>query len=501
VTVALADYFHRSAVAAAQVLDGYDEDLIAERLDAVPVAIVIDDLALEREEGRDLLDLTVRLLARLYPSLTIVASRAADPWRHLALSINPAIDLDQHEPSAAIVIGTPPPRVPVAPIQFFAGSDGWHARFSTRDAQPVGTTANPLGPGAAACVAAANLFRHVFLTDAAHDDDLVFCTRTMQRGDGGKGGVAMRPAGTTVLVGAGAIGNGALWAMGRIPDGGGTVVVDSEVVELSNLQRYVLAVRDDEGRLKTDIACAHLPAGSGRGIPLAWATFTAEQGHNWEHVLAAVDSAAARHAVQASLPKWVANGWTQPGDLGVSVHPWTGSGACVSCLYLPAGPLPDEDDLIADALGLSRERDGLEIRTLLDSGAPPPREFLARVAASLGQPLDRLRAFESRPLRDLYVHGVCGGSVLPLSRIGTPAQPVHVPLAHQSALAGVLLAARLASWSDTPIATTLVTRLNVLRRVPAHATQPAQKDPRGLCICQDPDYQRSWREKWVEQRP
>lgn len=494
--MALADYFHRSAVAAAQVLNGYDEDAIAERLDSVPVAIVIDDVVLERQEGREIFDLSVRLLARLYPSLTIVASRDADPWRDLALAINPAIALDRDEPSSAIVIGRPPRGAPFAPVELFVGSAGWHARFSTRNPQPVGSSTNPLGPGAAACFGAANLFRHLFVHDATHDDELVFCTRTMQRGYGGEGGPVRCPPGTTVLAGAGAIGNGALWAIGRIPAAGETLVVDPEAVELGNLQRYVLTVRGDEGLLKRDVALRNLPPGVVRGIPLTWAAFTAEYGHDWERVLVAVDNAAARHAVQASLPEWVANAWTQPGDLGVSVHPWTTGGACVSCLYLPAGQLPDEDDLVADALGLSRDHHGLEIRTLLHSGAPPPTEFLARVASSLGLPLDRLQAFENRPLRDLYVHGICGGAVLPLSRLGRPPQAVHVPLAHQSALAGILLAARLASKSDEAAATTLGTRLDVLHPVPPHPTHPLQKDSRGLCICQDSDYQHVWRDKW-----
>lgn len=495
--MALADYFRRSAVAAAQVLEGYDEEAIAEGLESAPIAIVIDDLSLDRVEGRHALDLSVRLLARLYPSLTVVGSRAADPWRDLALAINPVIELDRLEPSSAIVIGVPPPGAPIAPFQLFIGSDGWHARLSTRTPQPVGGSTNPLGAGAAACFGAANLFRHVFFDNAECDEELVFCTRTMERGYGGDGGPARCSAGPTVLAGAGAIGNGAIWAIGRIPEAGETVVIDPQVVELGNLQRYVLTVRTDEGRLKTDVAVKHLPLDPARGIPLTWAAFAAEHGHDWERVLVAVDSAEARLAVQASLPEWLANAWTQPGDLGVSVHPWTDAGACVSCLYLPAGPLPDEDDLVADALGLARERDRLEIRTLLDSGAPPSAAFLARVASSLGMPLDRLQAFGNRPLRDLYVHGICGGAVLPLSRLDRPVQAVHVPLAHQSALAGVLLAARLASQTEVAASTTLVTRLDVLRPVSPRPTQPAQKNLRGLCICQDADYQRVWRDKWV----
>ena len=56
-------------------------------------------------------------------------------------------------------------------------------------------------------------------------------------------------------------------------------------------------------------------------------------------------------------------------------------------------------------------------------------------------PLAKLLPFEGRPLRTLYTEGFCGGAVIPLGDPERPANDVHVPLAHQSALAGVLLAA------------------------------------------------------------
>jgi hypothetical protein len=84
-----------------------------------------------------------------------------------------------------------------------------------------------------------------------------------------------------------------------------------------------------------------------------------------------------------------------------------------------------------------------------------------------------------------------------LNRIGRPNQDVHVPIAHQSALAGVLLGARLVARAIGQVPdTTEVTRIDVLRPLAAYLTQPMQKDARGICICQDKVYQDTWRAKY-----
>ena len=155
-------------------------------------------------------------------------------------------------------------------------------------------------------------------------------------------------------------------------------------------------------------------------------------------LLLALDSAKDRRAAQASLPRRIANAWTQPGDLGVSRHDFL-AGACVNCLYLPDGQSRNEDEIIAESFGVSDRL--MEVRVLLQTNEGVPKNLLEAIAAARDIPLEKLDPFEGRPLRDLYTEGFCGGAVIPLGQIGTPANDVHVPLAHQSALAGVLLAA------------------------------------------------------------
>lgn len=495
----LADYFSRSALAAAQVLDGFDADQFRSHLAATPVGVSMGTL---NGEAASLADLTVRLLARLYPKLHIHACSADDRERLVALasSINPNLEIVT-EAELGIVIGDGTPYVK----SIFAGSNGWHAMASAASPLPTGQTSNPIGAGVAACLAAAALFRRVFLHE---DEEIVerdlrfdaYLGEPVASADLPNPEVPDELGGEAVLAGAGAIGNGALWALARAPTRGVVHVVDHEPIELSNLQRYVLATRQDEHEVKVAVVTRESERLALRPYQRDLATFLAENGYRWPLMLLALDSADDRVAAQASLPGWIANAWTQPGDLGVSSHSaFGGDGACVGCHYLPMGKVKNEDELVAETLAVPHLL--MDVRTLLHTGRPLERPLLEAVAQGIGRPLDALLAFEGRPIRELYVEGFCGGAVIPLGEAGPlapGARDVHVPLAHQSALAGVLLAAALLRHAIAgPPGVTRVTRLNVLRPVGGHLTQPARARRDGRCLCDDADFRAAYVDKYV----
>lgn len=498
--MALADYYARTAAAASQVLTGFDEETFRDTLSDTRLGIAFGPDVVSSGEGRALLDLLVRLASRLYPAVTLSPAGGAEELAHdlaaLARDINPAIDIDTGEPAVTVAVGPSAP--PTTDAVIYAGSDGWDGHVSTQHPCPVGTTSNPFGAGAAACLALANVFRMVFLGANAPSDQ----NATLSVLDRAAAPSASQPPadtvdlGEVVLVGAGAIGNSALWALGRTDATGRIHIVDHERVDLSNLQRYVLASRTDEGAVKADMGARHLPESlRPEPHPDTWAAFVDGAGYIWPRVLVALDSAAHRRAVQATLPKWIANAWTQPGDLGLSIHPTLHSGACLACLYLPSGPVPSEDTLIAQVLGIPDRL--MQIRELLFSGAGTPQDLLDSAATALSLPLDRLLPFEGKPLRTLYTEGVCGGAVIPLDRVNGPAQEMHVPLAHQSALAGILLAGALvgAAAGRDPEATA-VTRLDLMRPLADYLTQPAQKEGNGRCICEDGDFMAAYSAKY-----
>ena len=103
-----------------------------------------------------------------------------------------------------------------------------------------------------------------------------------------------------------------------------------------------------------------------------------------------------------------------------------------------------------------------------------------------------------RPIRELWVEGVCGGGIVPLGEAGQVPRELQVPLAFQSALAGVLLAAE--TVRDVLTAgvqrRTLVRRLDVLRPLGDPSPQPALKAGTGNCICEDRDFIAAYQAKY-----
>jgi hypothetical protein len=488
--MALADYFHRSAVAAAQVLAGFDEDSLADRLTSTTVEVCVGEPS--TKDVVSTLDMVVRLLARFYPTLSFSGeSNHVAHYAKLAREINPNIEIVNDHADYGISVGTNPYPRCTQPV--FAGSKGWDALTSfERPFRSADETSNPFGSGAAACLAVGEVFRQVFGVGDEPSGDVVLSTLDLASEPSAEN-VPLERAdiGQSVLVGVGAIGNAIVWALGRTSLRGTLHLVDHQQVELSNVQRYVLCGRSDENQSKVNLAARFL---QGELLSVThemdWAHFVEAEGHRWSRVLVALDSAQGRRDVQASLPQWIANAWTQPGDLGVSVHPWTKDGACLACLYLPVGPTAGEDRLIGDALGLNSDIELLNVRRLLHNNAPLPPELFDQVSAYLGVSVQELSAFSDRPLRTLYVEGLCGGALLPLNRIGQPTQELHVPIAHQSALAGILLASRLAAKTmGRDEDATRITRIDVLRTLGTHLSQPMQKDARGICICQDRTYE------------
>ena len=496
--MALADYFPRDAVAISQVLQGFEIDAFTERLKGIGVTISFGEEAATSRDGRDLLDLSVRLAARLYPRLTFATvpagDRITDELMELSSSINPNIELSRTDTSdVALAVGMDAPAVDSPTV--YAGCDGWVALVGTDGPFSINNLGNPFGAGFASCLAAANLFRFLFLPDGEESLDVDFSFPP--DADSYPSIQATALSDPLVLVGVGAVGNSAAWALARVPLSGQIYLVDPEDVELGNLQRYILGKRNDEGAIKVELVEAVF-RDTLRALPFhgTWASFVENKGYQWERVLVALDSARDRRAVQGSLPCWIANAWTQNGDLGVSTHSFLGPDACLACLYLPTEKSTSEDQIIAEGLKVPQLQD--RIRILLGSGSGTERDVCEAIAAAWDIPISKLEHYIGRPIRELWVQGICGGGIIPLGDIGTTPREQQVPLTFQSALAGLLLAGE--TMRDVLNAgahrKTLVRRLDVMRPIGEPSMQPSLKAGTGNCICEDPDFVAAYRNKY-----
>jgi hypothetical protein len=497
--MALAPYFDKIALGAAQRLRQYSYEEFKTVLSAVNVGVAFDVSAARSPEGRVILELCVNLLARLYPVLTLrpVGGHTddfGDRLAQLARSINPGIELaeaSEDSPRAWIVIGGT--AIESGNPKICVSSDGWNAIVSETPISP-GASALPFGAAAAACLGAANVFRVVFakqLSNAALDRAQTFSLfdgRPHAAGEAIRGSITFVD---TALVGAGAIGNAALWSLARCPSLEGELhVVDGESTDISNVQRYVLAGMADATIPKIALAERAFEGQNLRLVPHAqtWEALSAAQAGRtpWSLVGVAVDSAAARIAVQSSLPKRIVNAWTQLGEAAVSRHRRFGIDACLACLYYPKAKGRNEAEIIAEEIGLPDA--ARDIANMLVLELPLTGEFLGRIAAANAIDVAALLPFAGKRLEVFRHEVVCGGALL--KGRDSDVTRMEVPMAFQSALAGVMLAAELvlenAGARDSFDRRNAVTRLDLLRPIPAETT--FAEAPYVACICTDPDY-------------
>lgn len=510
--MAFADYSERVEQSAAQLLAGYDAVDFRARLVAARVAIAVDGSAAATTEGRASADLLVRLLARLFPSLGLVALEGggyADELRSLAIAINPNLETfgDLDENCHVLVVGAT-----VAPMgqPVYIGSDGWIARLSRKAPVSSANTSVPFGAGAAACLGAANVFRAVFsdhLENGGPDHSVTVSMLNFETGARATNADLPTGAhfGTVQLVGAGAIGQAAVWALARVGGLAGHLdVVDPERTEITNLQRYVLTTREDDDARKTRIAAAQFPGAGAITVAqhcATWADYVASRGsHDFDLVATALDSARARVEVQGALPRRIVNAWTQPGDCGVSRHSFLGQDACLACLYLPSGTRRNEDEILAEELGMPER--SKEIATMLETGRPVDIDFLRDVAARRSMNLELLKPLLGVHLRDFRQRAVCGGMLV--SATDAANTPIEVPMAFQSALAGVMMAAEIvatqvmerkgapATKSAVDLMRPFAKRLNV--------AVLKNRDGEAHCICEDADFQRAYARKYPHEQ-
>ena len=464
---------------------------------------LLEDVVLEvvvTDEQPEAADLMVSLASRLYPRIVITGDRAqVQKLETTAHEINPEIELGRGEGNTlSVAVGRPlSDGISIGVSGGVIGS----SIASEADGHPV-------AQGAAACVVMGQAFARVFAKALPGPVGLPERWGLLPEEL-----VEVRPAVDLSLIGAGALGQAFLWALRRSVSQGKIVVVDHEVVALSNLQRYVLSSMNDVDRPKVEVAHGFLQGAGIRCDPIArrWEDVFAEEGHcRVGLTVLALDSAADRVTVQAGLPRVIVNGWTQQTDVGVSVHDSFGAGPCVSCLYPPTrGAHPYER--IAQALNLNAYKvlayveSGTPISEPLDPNhvaafaAPPaPKVIPSDIAAvsllsdlAARVPEEVLIRWSGSTVSQLYSEGFCGGALLQYAADATAVG--HVPLAHQSALGGMMMMASvLKQVAGVPQPTE--TRIDLLGPGVPFDPPVARRES---CLCADEIYRDHFIEKWA----
>lgn len=485
-------FFNRVYAAAGGVLSLSAESL-ERQLGAISIGVALDTEWEGNPNAEWTAELIVNLCARLYGELSLIGPPT---WRaraeSLARAINPNVSISSTSPTITLIVGNQL----VHGETLYARADGWVARVSSGPIGGIPAAPNPVAAGAAASLAVAELFRRTF---QAHVPKVPFKDISISLLDFTEAGginesLTAAAIGSVGLVGLGAVGNGAVWCLSKLQKLTGSIeLIDGQAIDESNLQRYVLALDAHIAALKTHLASEAL---SSTGVHLIQRTMSFEEAADLglpDTLAVSVDNVPTRRAVQAMLPRLAINGWTSERGLGASWHYFAESGPCLACEYQPRGRGRSQTQLVSDAFGIVHER----VAHLWVNQEGLSSLDLETATQHLKLPRGALRQWLNQPIQKFYTDVMCGQVALDLSGVG---RLEAVPLAHQSALAGILMAAELIRRTDPRLAARssanpMVVWDDVLHIAPKIWTQV--RAARAHCICSDEAYRRRYREKWL----
>jgi hypothetical protein len=496
--MALAPFFFRTYMAVgahAGITRGELEMILSKRV----VHVAVGDACDVDGNEKWISELLVNLLSRLYPVLSLTGpDQVCSRLSTLAKAINPEIEIvGAVESTVSVFVGA---EVTTA-HGFAASSSGWVARISSANAFRGGP-ANPYSSGAAAAFAAWRVFDVVVRQkDLSALSDVSLSLLDFSEDSGLTDSLPAIDVGEVAIVGVGAVGNPAIWALRRHAGITGQLhLVDPEQVDISNLQRYILPLYADRDKSKVLLAEAEL-VGSGLSVT-PWQKHLHEFAEEFSAfdtlptICISVDNVNDRRVAQALLPRMVINGWTSDSGLGTSWHRFSGEAACLGCLYHPTKPALSQTEMAAKALGLEVKHLGI----LWVNQTPLSSEDIAVVEAHLRCP-GKLGAWVGKRVQDVYSGVICGQIGLDLPELDHVAT---VPLAHQSVLAGIFMAAELVKRSDPALESVsqrapVVQWDQILEGTPWRWTTMRKKVCG--CFCGDIEYQDAYSEKWREFRP
>lgn len=497
--MALAPFFSRAYSAIGAHL-GITREELERVLSGQIVGIHLGPACTTEGNEKWIAELLVNLLARLYPTLSISGNKTAcDSNIANALAINPKIEIQCCPERATVIVYVG--ETPQGKNGFIASASGWVARVGEPfENIPSTGPDNPYSAGAAAALAAWRVFQTVVVRP--EDQMRIFPDVTLSLLDYGTETGKTDPLptiniGEVAVAGIGAVGNPALWAWSKHAGLTGELhLIDPEDVELSNLQRYCLPAYTDVGMSKVQLAQREL---SNTALSLnLWPCSLEDFASNYSGIdklptiCVSVDNVGGRRAAQALLPQLVVNGWTSDSGLGASWHRFLGKNACLGCFYHPKGASLSQTELAAKALGIPHD----QLSMLWVNETPLTQEDIQTVETHLALSVGQLTDWLGKRVQDVYVGVICGQVGIDLNGIGRVAT---VPLAHQSVLAGILMAAELVKRSSIELevrsqTSPLVIWDDIMRTPPKYWATKRLKEME--CFCMDSIYQEIYSKKW-----
>lgn len=355
--------------------------------------------------GRECLLASLRLLIRICPHVTVAlpddstvlldeVRSTIDP---LAFGAPVMYQLGLADPAqfdATLCVGTTArPELPWTVIN----SNGWLARVSSGPTAlgPDCGQRNPIGALAAASLGVTEVFKRLVRLKQDRGellDGVCFnlYSYSTDESDAGPPLPELLPL-NVLVVGAGAIGNGIVYLLTRLPVSGPVWIVDRQTFGDENLGTCILIGPDDVGAAKARFAETLLRPGlDAKGFSEDLTDFIQRLGSELPYpavVLGGVDNIEARHEIQNLWPDLAIDGAIGDFMCEVSRHPWDEDVACLMCQFRqPPGRAAERVASHATGLSPSRTQEAEDTVSEADVRAAPS-ERQAWLRDHIGRPI------------------------------------------------------------------------------------------------------------------
>jgi len=384
-------------------------------------------------------------------------------------------------------------------------SDGWIARLEEGPEASVDCydcKSNPIGAQVASCFASAEVFKHILKllgsrNYAVQNPVQSICFSAFDYSfDSAPSQNPELPEeldlNEVILVGAGAVGSSFVNTLAFLEDVvGRLIILDFDVIDITNLNRYQIAGWKDVGKSKVNVAASFLSGSRLEVAPIgkSYESFVREDRPDkaFDTVVSTVDDNAARQHIQSDLPRQILHGATNEQTCVVSRHDFLHD-ACLGCLFYSKSITYAERIHIETGIPLE------EVEKALTTNDPFSNIHLAIMVKERNVDPKIFSQFVGQPFSEVYAKEICG--VLGLT-LGAKAEAATVSFV--SSLPGIFLVGEIIKDKALEMNQFRLDNYLQMSLFSLKANTPIirKKDPRCSCLCYEPIMIDRYKQKWM----
>lgn len=303
-----------------------------------------------------------------------------------------------------------------------------------------------------------------------------------------------------ILIGCGGVTQGICFALNQIELRGRISLIDDDCIDESNKQRYILAFDENIGMSKTQYLSSFLFRNNLFTtlefiLPYEDAISVNESLFKMKDVLISVDNKKTRINLQAALPKMIWNVWTdtQSNTLryGIGKHDFLNEYECLACAYFPTNnSTPNQIELNASILGMTQE-EFLGRKEQNDIIKEEDLSYIFNNHRLRPEQVQKLKSLVGQPFQNI-LHGPCGVLNIRLVEKYERTPATHIPLLAGTYVVIQYILDQLEITHGKKIES--VAEFDAFSYPSENCIIKKHREPN--CICNDPIYQKVFKNKW-----